>query len=278
MSTRQQTRTTAPQQILIPIVIDPEDEPEDPIVDPTPDPPQPEPTPTEPEIPQPAPRPGGEKIPPGGWRGAETPRPGGEKIPPGGWRGAETPRPGGEKIPPGGWRGAETPRPGGEKIPPGGWRMSRWHNDESLNPGDWRNTSRLPILIPIDEPPLNSWDGEVYRTTDGLAYFHFKTTIVAHIIPPEEAGTGSVFATLVEYWTSETGLVTIEAMTTDDDSIPAFTALARMSTHVTFAAAGPEEIHQAFTQLQSQLGVWAETLWGHIHERDDPIDYSGEQH
>jgi hypothetical protein len=146
-----------------------------------------------------------------------------------------------------------------------------------LNPGDWRSTPRIPILIPVDEPPLNSWDGEVYRTTDGLAYFHFKTTIVAHIIPPEEAGTGSVFATLVEYWTPESGLVTIEAMTTGDDPIPAFVALARMSTHVTFAAEGPEEIHQAFTQLQSQLGVWAETLWEHIHEQDDSLADSDEE-
>ena len=221
--TRQQTQSTTKQR-LIPIVTDPEDEPEDPIVIPTPEPPQPEPTPPEPEIP------------------------------------------------------VTPPRPGGEKIPPGGWRMSRWHNDESLNPGDWRRTSRIPVLIPVDEPPLNSWDGEVYRTTDGLAYFHFKTTIVAHIIPPEEAGTGSVFATLVEYWTSETGLVTIEAMTTGEDSIPAFVALARMSTHVTFAPEGPEEIHQAFTQLQSQLGVWAETLWEHIHEPADSLADTDEEH
>ena len=87
--TRQTTRSPT-KQVLIPIVTDPEDEPEDPIVVPTPEPPQPEPAPSEPEDPVIPPRPGGEKIPPGGWRGAETPRPGGEKIPPGGWRGAET--------------------------------------------------------------------------------------------------------------------------------------------------------------------------------------------
>ena len=55
----------------------------------------------------------------------QNPRPGGEKIPPGGWRGAETPQPGGEKIPPGGWRESSAPQPGGEKIPPGGWRATQ---------------------------------------------------------------------------------------------------------------------------------------------------------
>ena len=250
---RQQTRGST-KQILIPIVTDPEDEPEDPIVVPTPEPPQPEPAPSEPEDPV---------IPP---------RPGGEKIPPGGWRGAETPRPGGEKIPPGGWRGAETPRPGGEKIPPGGWRSE----DDTLNPGDWRSQFRLPILIPVDEPPLASWDGEVYRTTDGNAYFHFKTTIVAHIIPPEEAGTGSVFATLIEYWTLESGLISIESIANGEDSASALVALAQMSTYVSFTPEGPEEIHQAFMQLQSQLGIWAETLWTYIHEKQTESDSQGE--
>ena len=214
---RQQTRGST-KQILIPIVTDPEDEPEDPIVVPTPEPPQPEPAPSEPEDPV---------------------------------------------IP---------PRPGGEKIPPGGWRSE----DDTLNPGDWRSQFRLPILIPVDEPPLASWDGEVYRTTDGNAYFHFKTTIVAHIIPPEEAGTGSVFATLIEYWTLDSGLISIESIANGEDSASALVALAQMSTYVSFTPEGPEEIHQAFMQLQSQLGIWAETLWTYIHEKQTESDSQGE--
>ena len=86
--TRSLTRNST-KQVLIPIVIEPE-EPEEPTVLPIPPPP----LSPEPEVPEAPIRPGGEKIPPGGWRGAEAPRPGGEKIPPGGWRGA-----------PGGWRG-----------------------------------------------------------------------------------------------------------------------------------------------------------------------------
>ena len=202
----QQKQSTA-QQVLIPIIIDPVEQPEEPVV---------------------------------------------------------TPRPGGEKIPPGGWRGAETPRPGGEKIPPGGWRS----DDDDLNPGDWRSQFRLPVLTPVDAPPLTTWDGEVYRTTDGVGYFHFKTVIAAHIIPPEEVGTGSVFATLVEYWTPGSGLVTIEDMANSEVPTPPLVALARMSTHVAFEAEGAEEIHQAFTQLQSQLSIWAETLWTYINEQE----------
>ena len=232
---RQQTRGST-KQILIPIVTDLEDESEDLTVVPIPEPAQSEDTSSEPEE---------------------------REV---------TPRPGGEKIPPGGWRGAETPRPGGEKIPPGGWRSE----DDTLNPGDWRSQFRLPILIPVDEPPLASWDGEVYRTTDGNAYFHFKTTIVAHIIPPEEAGTGSVFATLIEYWTLESGLISIESIANGEDSASALVALAQMSTYVSFTPEGPEEIHQAFMQLQSQLGIWAETLWTYIHEKQTESDSQGE--
>ena len=159
-------------------------------------------------------------------------------------------------------------RPGGEKIPPGGWRS----DDDDLNPGDWRSQFRLPVLTPVDAPPLATWGGEVYRTADGVGYFHFKTTIAAHIIPPEEAGTGSVFATLVEYWTPESGLVTIEDMANSEVPTNPLVALARMSTHVAFEAEGPEEIHQAFTQLQSQLSIWAETLWTYINEQKTESD------
>tara|TARA_Y100001968_G_C19412952_1_gene747379 strand:- start:1116 stop:1865 length:750 start_codon:yes stop_codon:yes gene_type:complete len=226
--TRSPTRSPTKQD-LIPIFTDLEDETEEPIPV---VPPSPEQTPT------PAPAAPEEPVAP--------------------------PRPGGEKIPPGGWRGAETPRPGGEKIPPGGWRS----DEDDLRPGDWR--SRFPPFIETSgpTPPLTQWDGEVYRTADGHCYFHFKTTITAHIIPPEEIGTGSIFATLIHYWAPESGLISIESICDSGAPTTPFFALSQMSTHVPFHGDSPEEIHQAFTQLQSQLSIWAETLWTYINEQE----------
>ena len=230
--TRSPTRSPTKQD-LIPIFTDLEDETEEPIPIPTPSPGEtPTPAPTAPE----------------------------ESVAP--------PRPGGEKIPPGGWRGAETPRPGGEKIPPGGWRS----DEDDLRPGDWR--SRIPPFIETSgpTPPLAQWDGEVYRTADGHCYFHFKTTITAHITPPEEIGTGSIFATFIHYWTPESGLISIESICDSGDPTTPFFALSQMSTHVPFQGDSPEEIHQAFTQLQSQLSIWAETLWAYINEQEAGSD------